>query len=35
MHARTPKLETLINEEAYLLANYLRNEQTTWQPQMT
>lgn len=30
-HGRRQTLETLINEEAYLLAKYLRNEQTTWQ----
>jgi hypothetical protein len=26
--------ETLINEEAYLLAKYLRNEKQLWKPRM-
>jgi len=26
------KIETLINEEAYLFAKYLRNERKTWKP---
>jgi len=28
-------IETLINEEAYLFANYLRNEGQTWNPRIT
>jgi hypothetical protein len=28
-------LETLINEEALLLAKYLRNETKTWTPRIT
>lgn len=28
-------LETLINEEALLLAKYLRNERKTWIPRIT
>jgi CRISPR/Cas system-associated endonuclease Cas1 len=31
-HGRQQTLETLINEEAYLLAKYLRNEEKTWNP---
>ncbi|MDH5746119.1 MAG: CRISPR-associated endonuclease Cas1 [Candidatus Bathyarchaeota archaeon] len=29
------EIETLINEEAYLLAKYLRNERETWKPRIT
>lgn len=28
------KLETLINEEAFLFAQYLRNEEQTWVPRI-
>jgi len=28
------EIETLINEEAYLLAKYLRNERETWKPRI-
>jgi CRISPR-associated endonuclease Cas1 len=31
-HGRRQTLETLINEEAYLLAKYLRKELTAWNP---
>ena len=30
----TQTLETLINEEAYLLAKYLRNERVSWAPRI-
>lgn len=29
-HGKAQTLETLINEEAYLLAKYLRNERASW-----
>ena len=29
-HGNTQRIETLITEEASLLAKYLRNENTTW-----
>jgi len=28
------KIETLINEEAYLFAKYLRNERKEWNPRL-
>jgi hypothetical protein len=28
------EIETLINEEALLLAKYLRNERETWKPRL-
>jgi hypothetical protein len=31
-HGKRQKLETLINEEALLLAKYVRNENNTWTP---
>jgi CRISPR-associated protein Cas1 len=34
-HGSRQTLETLINEEALLLAKYLRNEKTTWVPRIT
>jgi hypothetical protein len=34
-HGSTQTLETLINEEALLLAKYLRNERATWTPRIT
>jgi CRISPR-associated protein Cas1 len=33
-HGHRQTLETLINEEAYLLAKYLRNERKTWKPRL-
>ncbi len=33
-HGRKRKLETLINEEALLLAKYLRNERKEWTPRI-
>ena len=33
-HGNKQTVETLINEEALLLAKYLRNEKTTWTPRM-
>jgi hypothetical protein len=31
-HGKRQTIETLINEEAFLLAQYLRDEQGTWSP---
>jgi hypothetical protein len=31
-HGKSQTIETLINEEAMLLAKYLRNEIQTWKP---
>jgi len=31
-HGNKQSIETLINEEAYLLAKYLRNEKPSWKP---
>jgi len=33
-HGKRQRIETLINEEALLLAKYLRNEIKTWIPRM-
>lgn len=33
-HGRRQTLETLINEEALLLAKYLRNERKAWTPRL-
>jgi len=33
-HGSRQSLDTLINEEAYLLAQYLRNEKQTWIPRL-
>ena len=33
-YGKRQTVETLINEEAYLLAKYLRNEQTSWKPRL-
>ena len=33
-HGKSQTVETLINEEAYLLAKYLRNEISTWKPRI-
>jgi len=33
-HGKKQEIETLINEEAYLLAKYLRNERKTWIPRI-
>ena len=33
-HGKHQTLETLINEEAYLLAKYLRNERKMWNPRI-
>jgi len=34
-HGFKQTLETLIHEEAFLLAKYLRNERKTWVPRIT
>jgi hypothetical protein len=34
MRGEKQELETLINEEAMLLAKYLRNERDTWSPRV-
>lgn len=34
-HCRRQTVETLINEEALLLAQYLRDENETWSPRIT
>jgi hypothetical protein len=34
-HGSRQTLETLINEEAFLLAKYLRNKTKTWTPRIT
>ena len=34
-HGKMQALETLINEEALLLAKYLRNERKTWTPRIS
>jgi hypothetical protein len=33
-HGKKQKIETLINEEALLLAKFLRNEMKTWIPRI-
>ncbi|MEM3829197.1 MAG: hypothetical protein QXP36_08300 [Conexivisphaerales archaeon] len=33
-HGSKQQIETLINEEAYLFAKYLRNEKDTWKPRL-
>lgn len=33
-HGSRQTLDTLINEEAYLLAKYLRNERRDWNPRI-
>jgi len=33
-HGNKQTIETLINEEAYLLAKYLRNEKPSWKPRI-
>ena len=33
-HGKKQRLETLINEEAQLLAKYLRDERKTWIPRI-
>jgi len=33
-HGKSQAIETLINEEAYFLAKYLRNEKTEWKPRI-
>jgi hypothetical protein len=33
-HGEGQRLETLINEEALLLAKYLRNENKSWNPRI-
>jgi len=33
-YGKRQTVETLINEEAYLLAKYLRNEISTWKPRI-
>jgi len=34
-HGKRQRIETLINEEALLLAKYFRNERKTWIPRIT
>jgi hypothetical protein len=34
-HGKNQRIETLINEEALLLAKYLRDERKTWTPRIT
>jgi len=34
MRGESQEIETLINEEALLLAKYLRNERETWEPRI-
>jgi hypothetical protein len=34
MHGKQQELETLINEEALLIARYLRNERDSWIPRI-
>jgi len=34
-HGKSQTIETLINEEAYLLAKYLRGERKAWKPRIT
>lgn len=34
MHGKKQELETLINEEALLLAKYLRDERESWVPRL-
>jgi hypothetical protein len=34
-HGKQQTIETLINEEAFLLAQYLRDEQKEWSPRIT
>jgi len=34
-HGKRQTLETLINEEAFLLAQYLRDEHETWSPRIS
>jgi hypothetical protein len=33
-HGSRQSLDTLVNEEAYLLAQYLRNEKQSWVPRL-
>lgn len=33
-HGKQQEIETLINEEAYLFAKYLRNERMSWKPRI-
>ena len=33
-HGKRQTLDTLINEEVLLLAKYLRNEKTEWEPRI-
>lgn len=33
-HGKTQRIETLINEEALLLAKYLRDENKIWKPRI-
>jgi len=33
-HGKRQTIETLINEEAFLFAQYLRDEQETWSPRI-
>ena len=33
-HGESQRIETLINEEALLLAKFLRNEKTDWSPRI-
>ena len=33
-HGKKPTLDTLINEEAFLLAGYLMNEKQEWNPRL-
>ncbi len=33
-HGKKQRIETLINEEALLLAKYIRNEKETWFPRI-
>lgn len=34
-HGKRQKIETLINEEALLLAKFIRDEKKTWIPRIT
>ena len=34
-HGKRQRIETLINEEALLLAKYLRDEKKTWMPRIS
>jgi hypothetical protein len=33
-HGLRQQIETLISEEAFLFAQYIRNEKSTWQPRI-